>query len=166
MIRSALALLLLGAAPALACSPSELVVDGRWSIAESCQRSRALNTVNAVALGRISDLGNGLVSQDLIEGNACYFDAYKLVQDCATGQGLLIGPEKVALMEGPKRSALATMEQRLLARPEAPTLTGVAALATTRVLRLEPGRALRFDGVTMPLDCACKTAYPALKPRG
>lgn len=166
MIRAALALLLLTAAPALACSPAELVVDGRWHSGESCQRFRALDPIKAVSLGPMADLGNGLVSQDLTEGNGCYFDAYKLVQDCASGQALLVGPEKVALMEGPKPSVLDTMERRLLARPEPATLAGVQAMAMTKVVALARGQGLRVDGVMLPLDCACKTAYPALKPRG
>lgn len=169
MIRAALiATCLLTAVPALACSPAGgMQRSTAWQLGENCARGWVLDEINAVQLGPLTALGNGLVMQPLREGNGCYFEVYRVVQDCRTGQGLLIGPERIALMEGPKPSGLDTMDKRIRAQHSLPTLQSVSALATAgQVVALPRGASLRFEGATMPLDCACKTAYPALKSRG
>ena len=158
-------LTIFGAGAALACSPALQGPSRVPELGENCARSYRLTEVDSVSLGQVKDFGGGLIAQPLAEGNGCSFEGWYVVQDCNTGQGLLIGPERVNLLEGPKPSAIQALEKRLAATRSVLTLTQVAEAARAFEKRtpLDKGSALKFGEVRMPLDCGCKSAYPARK---
>jgi hypothetical protein len=170
MIRAAALVLMLGASPALACSPAFIEPSPFPVQGPGCAFSIDLNQTDSVNLGPTARLANGLILQALSEGNGCYSRNHLIVHDCAARAVMVIGAEHFSLMEAMGREAeelsgLEIIRETALAastagRPLAPedftTLSRAQGYGAPQMLR--PTDSLRFDRQTVPLGCACRTA--------
>ena len=163
MRQAALALIasLLPAA-ALACSPAPFTPSAMPVVGEACEFTTFLGEYRAVGLSAITATAGGLYLQDIFDGNACYWEADLLIQDCAAGQMLVIGPDMRDLMHEPRETGIDRITARVEA--EALTLDQIEAMARAEGyethLRLAAGARLSVNGDGLPTRCACETYAP------
>lgn len=154
--------LTLAAAPALACSPMPFTPSEMPEVGEACAFVTYLTEYRAVGLSEILVTAGGLYRQDIFDGNGCYWEANLLIQDCAAGQMLVIGPDMRDLMHEPRETGI----DRIVARidVESLTLDQIADLARSEDyetrLRLDAGARLSVNGQGLPTRCGCETFSP------
>ena len=162
-MRLALALIaFLNPAAALACSPMPFTPSEMPVIGADCAFTSYLTEYRAVGLSEITVSAGGLYRQDIFDGNACYWEANLLIQDCAAGRMLVIGPDMRDLMHEPRTTGI----DRIVARmdTEELDLDQITELARaegyeTR-LRLRTGARLSVNGHGLPTRCGCETFTP------
>ena len=148
---------------ALACSPVLFTPSETPVYGEGCQIVTYVDEIRAVGLSEVVNPGHGLVRQDIFDGNGCYWEADLLVQDCAAGQMLVIGPDNRDLMSEPQQTGI----DRLVAAMDAGgvTLDQLEAMARAEgyaaTLRLATGTRLSVNGHGVPSNCACETVSTA-----
>jgi hypothetical protein len=126
---------------------------------EGCAIRYTLTGIRAVGLSPVTDLGNGRVMQDIFDGNACHWQAYLLVQDCTTGQALVIGPDRMELSDTMPETGI----DRIVALLQAGQLTDLAAIPTgdyPASITLAAGARISINGQPLDTSCACTTFYP------
>lgn len=149
--------------PALACMPVMMTPSATPTPGEACAISWTLTEIRAAGLSPVTDLGDGLVMQHVYDGNACYWESNLLVQDCATGTAMVIGPDDRALMDEPRETGI----DRIAAALQIGAIAGlapVAGLAATEgyppALTLATDATISVNGQSMAISCACATFYP------
>lgn len=163
IVRKLLALcLLLSPGASLACSPVPFTPSAMPVLGEACEFTTFLGEYRAVGLSAITATAGGFYRQDIFDGNACYWEADLLIQDCAAGQMLVIGPDMRDLMHEPRETGIDRITARIDA--EALTLDQIEALAVAEGyethLRLAAGTRLSVNGDGLPTRCACETYAP------
>lgn len=147
---------------ALACSPAPFTPSAMPVVGEACEFTTYLTEYRAVGLSAITTTAGGLYRQDIFDGNACYWELDLLIQDCAAGQMLVIGPDHRDLMTEPRNTGIDRITARIDA--EALTLDQIEALAVAEGyethLRLAAGTRLSVNGDGLPTRCACETYAP------
>lgn len=151
---------------ALACSPALLEPSEVPNTGPDCAINWAVDEIRAVGLSPATDLGGGLVMQHAFDGNACYWDDALLLQDCAAGSAMLVGPDKRVLMDEPRETGLDRIRATLTGDQGAATLDRVADMARDEgygaPAALAPGDTLDMNGWPLPTHCACRHFYPDL----
>lgn len=155
----AAALLAMLGAPVLACMPVLMVPTAAPVPGEGCSQSHVLTEIRAVGLSPMQDLGNGLIVQDIYDGNACYWEANLLVHDCAAGQMLVIGPDARSLDTEPRQTGIDRIAAWMAAEAASPGLQAVAARAGQEgygaPLQAAVGARLSINGAGLATGCAC-----------
>lgn len=128
-----------------------------------------------ISLSEARDLGQGFIQQTAADGNACYSEVYAVVMDCNTGRAMVVGPhifDLMAMLESPDRMPPLEKVMKDLydasQNGEPMTLSQLddasAKAGLTTRLSLRTRDRIDLNGRRIPLDCACKTFYPGLKP--
>ncbi len=147
---------------AQACSPVGFTPSEMPEVGEACAFTTYLTETRAVGLSEITVTAGGLYRQDIFDGNGCYWEANLLIQDCAAGQMLVIGPDMRDLMHEPIETGIDWIVARI--DVEDLSLDQIADLARregyeTR-LRLAAGARLSVNGQGLPTRCGCETYSP------
>jgi hypothetical protein len=150
--------------PALACSPALETASATPTMGEACAINWTLSEIRSVGLTPVTDLGGGRVMQFIYDGNACYSESNLLVQDCATGTAVVIGPDDLTWMdEQPRETGI----DRIAAALRVGAIAGlepVAGLAMTEgyppALMLTTDATISINGQSLAISCACATFYP------
>ncbi|MCL4187330.1 MAG: hypothetical protein KJZ85_06945 [Rhodobacteraceae bacterium] len=157
----------------LACSPVPFTPAPGPVAGGGCSVVFYLTEIRAVGLGPAKDLGQGLVMQDIFDGNACYWEANLIVLDCAARRALVIGHDDRALMAEPRETGIDRIAADLAAAAaagRAPVLDDIAAAAaaegyaTRLALQLDRERNIEVNGQRIAIDCACAAFYPGGRP--
>lgn len=158
------------AAPALACSPAEMVPSAKPVRGENCAVSHTVSEIDVAALGEVTKLSNGFLLQESFEGNACYAETSLLVIDCNKGQVALLGPQTFDLMNGGPQGQMEQLGRDLekLSGKGKLSLDAAAKAGAKRKLpqfaSAKTKDRIEMMGRKFALDCGCKTFYPDLKP--
>ncbi|MBJ2151967.1 hypothetical protein [Paracoccus sp. IB05] len=167
--------------PALACSVDMSGYSNLAKHGKNCAISWQTAPAQSVSLSEAKAIGVGFVVQTTFEGFACGGAVNYVVQDCAAGRALVLGPEILDTEKAEPENYVAFDD--LLAREGARPgfgLGGVARLAdergmnTAQEVSISSGRlhlsAPGPDGEMttriMKLDCGCKTLFPEMGGKG
>ncbi|WP_112308907.1 hypothetical protein [Pseudogemmobacter bohemicus] len=162
----------LAVSPALACSPAPMKPSSKAIRGENCAVSWQVSEYGTVGISAARPVAPGFVWQETYEGNACNGVVTVVVQDCRSGQVLLLGEAFYDLMqpETSKRlDELLAQVEKAGAKPGF-GLSGAQALAEkrglTRVRAVTTADRIHMSGKSVRLDCGCKTLFPEMEGKG
>jgi hypothetical protein len=156
-----------------ACSPMTHARSDMAHTGDGCAVYWLPNEIDSVGLTPVTDLGNGYLLQTAFQGNACYGTSHGVLMNCAAGQALVFGPETHDIMADPGTSVFQDVSGKIAAAAaggqpmtlnEAEAASAEAGL--TALLRVNVTDSFNRYGISIPLDCGCRTYYPDLKPGG
>lgn len=158
----------LAVSPALACDPMVLPLNSAPERGENCAISWQIGEISRAGVDEARAIGPGIVYQQSFEGTACGWTIGHVVQDCRSGEILILGDSITDLMDQTTQTDLnrtTAAVEKAAAKPgfelAALRKTG-AAHGMTKFDTATTRDRLRISGKAVDLGCGCKTLFPEL----